>query len=49
MRILDYCPACKHNNNYGDGISECEMGRHTEHREAENNRGLCECKYWEAR
>ena len=49
MRILLYCPACRHNTHYADDISECEMGRHTEHREAETNGGLCDCDYWEAR
>ena len=50
IRILDYCPACKHHQEYKEyNISECEMGRHTEHKEAEKNGGLCECQYWEAR
>ena len=50
MKILLYCPACKHyNDDFEDGLSECEMGRHTEHREAESNGGLCDCDYWEAR
>lgn len=49
MRILDYCPACKHHHYFDDEISECKMGRHTEHRKAEDNGGLCECEYWEAR
>ena len=43
------CAQCKHFTFFNDGLSMCEMGRHTEHMKAEDNNWLTDCQYWEAK
>lgn len=57
MKTLVHCRSCKNFVDYGyseiDGemeeVTSCELGRYSEHRQAESNNWLCECEYWEAK
>jgi len=54
MKIQVYCRGCKNFADYGpngDGeeVTTCELGRYKEHTQAEKNKWLCECEYWEAK
>ena len=50
MIVQSLCTQCK-NFFYHDEfeVAECEMGRHQELTEAENNQWLTSCGYWEAK
>ena len=57
IKTLRHCPSCKNFRDYGYEeylgerveVTTCELGRYREHMQAEKNRGLCECDYWEAK
>ena len=42
------CTQCKHFTYFDEDITECELGRHTEHSKACKNNYLTTCEYWEA-
>ena len=44
------CTQCKHFTCWEDvDVFECEMGRHSELREAEKHNFLTDCEYWEGK